>query len=167
MNRRHLLRLLPIAGLVALAGCGTSTAPALPSRAAQAPDRGVLDIARANDLNAFLRAVETAGLTDELSGNGPFTLFVPSDAAFRAARVSPTGDRETLRRLLAFHVVPGHVDSSFMAGLDMNHLTSAGQILNVDGRSGGIRVGGANLVRRDLQAANGVVHVVDRVLRPA
>jgi uncharacterized surface protein with fasciclin (FAS1) repeats len=169
MDRRALIRMTTLGSVALLAACGGagvgSTSRVAPSRAGSS--RGVLDVARANDLNSFLRAVETAGLTEQLSGAGPYTLFAPTDAAFRAARVSPTGDRETLRRVLGYHVVPGHVSSSFMTGLDMNHLTATGEALNVNGQGGRIRVNDASLVRADLEAGNGVVHVLDRVLTPA
>jgi uncharacterized surface protein with fasciclin (FAS1) repeats len=163
MHRRAFIRMTTLGSVVLLSACGGA---GVGGPTPGAPSRGVLEVARANDLNTFLRAVESAGLSEQLSGDGPYTLFVPTDAAFRAARVSPTGDRETLRRVLGYHVVPGHVSSSFMTGLDMNHLTATGGTLNVNGRGGSIRVNNANLVRADLQAGNGVVHVLDRVLTP-
>ncbi len=164
MDRRAFIRMTTFGSVALLAACGGTGGGTL---TANRPASGVLEVARANNLNSFLQAVETAGLTEQLSGDGPYTLFAPTDAAFRAARVSPTGNRESLRRVLGYHVVPGHVSSSFMTGLDMNHLTATGQSLNVNGRGGGIRVNNANLVRADLQAGNGVVHVLDRVLTPA
>jgi uncharacterized surface protein with fasciclin (FAS1) repeats len=167
MERRQLVFLLAGMGAATLlAGCGGGgTAAGL--RPVAADRRGVIEVARANDLGSFVRAVETAGLTNELSGAGPFTLFAPSDAAFRAAGVSPTGNRDTLRRLVAYHIVPGQVGSSFMAGMDMNYMTSTGDPLNVNGRGSGIRVNQASILRADIEAANGVIHVVDQVLRPA
>jgi uncharacterized surface protein with fasciclin (FAS1) repeats len=167
MNRRRILQLAaPAVALAALAACGAPVAqPGRP--VARGGGSGVLEVARTNNLTSFVRAVETAGLTDRLSGDGPYTLFVPDDSAFRAARISPTGNRDELRRIIAYHIVPGQVGSSFMTGMNMNHLTSTGNTLNVDGRGAGIRVNQANVTRRDLLAANGVIHVVDRVLRPA
>jgi uncharacterized surface protein with fasciclin (FAS1) repeats len=168
MDRRLLIRMTTLGSLALLAACGTAPGgTATLGGSSGGPSRGVLDVARANDLNTFLRAVETAGLTEQLSGSGPYTLFAPTDAAFRAARVSPTGNRDSLRRVLGYHVVPGYVSSSFMSGMDMNHLTATGETLSVVGRGGAIRVNNANLVRTDLQAGNGVVHVVDRVLTPS
>jgi uncharacterized surface protein with fasciclin (FAS1) repeats len=165
MDRRTFLTIGGgMAALAALAGCG---APTGEPRPVATRGRGVLDVARSNGLTSFVRAVETAGLADHLSGSGPYTLFAPTDAAFRTAGVSPTGDRDALRRLVAYHVVPGQVGSSFMSGMDMNHLTSTGAALRVDGRGGGVRVNEANALRLDIEAANGVVHVIDRVLRPA
>jgi uncharacterized surface protein with fasciclin (FAS1) repeats len=161
MDRRHMLTLTALGGLAFLAGCGGGA----PGGGTMRGTSGVLDVARQNDGGAFLRAVQTAGLTDQLSGDGPYTLFVPNDAAFRASRLP--SDRDALRRVVAYHVVPGMVNSSFMTGLDMNHLTSTGDTISVNGTGAGIRVNTANVVRADLGARNGVVHVIDRVLIPA
>lgn len=167
MNRRTLLSIALFGGAGMLAGCGGTASPTASDR------NGVLAVARSNGTATFLRAVEAAGLTDQLSGTGPYTLFAPTDAAFRAlppgrlnALLAPSG-REDLRAVVGYHVVPGMVTSSFMDGMDVNHLTAAGGALNIDGTGGGIRVDGAGVVRRDLEADNGVVHVIDRVLTPS
>lgn len=157
MDRRHFL-VLSLFG--ALAGCGGSG-----GGGTMTGSSGVLEVARGQNAGLFLRAVATAELTEQLSGDGPYTLFVPTDAALRAA--GTPRDREAARALVGHHVVPGLVSSDFMTGMEMNHLTAAGDTLNVDGTGGRIRVAGASVVRADLPARNGVVHIVDRVLTPA
>lgn len=164
MNRRN-FAFVALAGAAWLAGCTDAGRTGLTGFSAAGPSAGVLEVARASGATAFVRAVAAAGLEEELSGSGPYTLFVPSDAAFRAAGLSPTGDGEALRRIIGYHVVPGQVGTSFMRGMQMNHLTSAGETLAIDGRGDAIRVNDARIVRQDIAAGNGVVHVVDRVLR--
>ena len=160
MRRRDLLH-LSLAGLLAT-GCGGAR-----GGGAMRGRSGVLEVAGANGGARFLGAVETAGLAADLSGDGPYTLFVPTDAAFRAAPADALrGDREALRRLVGRHVVPGMVSSAFMEGLEMNHMTSTGDTLAVNGTADPIRVDGARVLRADLPARNGVVHLVDRVLLP-
>jgi uncharacterized surface protein with fasciclin (FAS1) repeats len=67
---------------------------------------------------------------------------------------------------VGYHVVPGLVSVAFMDGFDVNHLTATGDALSVDGTAQPIRVDGARVVRADLEARNGVVHLIDRVLAP-
>lgn len=145
--------------LAALAGCGGGVGGVGPS----GPD--VIEVARANDLDAFVQAVEAAGLEQTLSDAAFVTLFAPTDRAFALGGPLPA-DRGALRGLIGYHVVPGQLTSDFMTGMQMNHSTSAGRPLTVDGRRG-LTAGGANVIRRDIPASNGVVHVIDRVLDPA
>ena len=163
MNRRT-FAFIALAGAAPVAACTGAGGTGLAGFAGSATSAGVLEVAQANGSSAFVRAVESAGLEDELSGSGPYTLFVPTDAAFRAAGISPRGDGEALRRLVGYHVVPGQVGTGFMRGMEVNHLTSAGETIGIDGREETIRVDSARIVRQDIEARNGVVHVVDRVL---
>jgi uncharacterized surface protein with fasciclin (FAS1) repeats len=75
-------------------------------------------------------------------------------------------NRDELRRLVGYHVVPGMLTSTFLLGRDVNFTTSAGTPLTVDGTSGRLRVNGAAVTRADIEAGNGVVHIIDRVLTP-
>ncbi len=162
MQRRQIL-ILGGAGIaaLALAACGGGGAP----RPAPRSGGSVLAVARSNGLGRFARAAEATDLGELLAGPGPFTLFAPTDRAFSgsgAARASG----EDLRRIVAYHIVPGQLTSDFMEEMDVNHTTLLGSSLNVDGRSTPIRVNGAAVVRADLMAANGVVFAIDRVLTP-
>ena len=156
MQRRTVLTILGIAGGFGLAACGGGAG------GVRASD-DVLAVARDNGLGRFLRAVEAADLAATLSTPGPYTVFAPSDRAFASARLP--SDPAALRGLVAYHVVPGMYDAAFLDGLDANYTTAAGRSLNVDGTAG-LRVDGARVIRPDLEASNGVVHVIDRVLTP-
>jgi uncharacterized surface protein with fasciclin (FAS1) repeats len=164
MDRRTALQVLTFG----MAGLGLAACASGPGRGGP----GVLSVARNAGLSTFVRAAEAADLAEELSGEGPFTLFAPSDAAFRAL---PAGRRNSLlrpanqdelRRLINYHVVPGMLTSTFLEGRDINFTTAAGTALNVDGTSGRLRVNGAAVTRADIEAGNGVVHILDRVLTP-
>jgi uncharacterized surface protein with fasciclin (FAS1) repeats len=165
MHRRRLLHLT-------LMGCGALVAGCAGGGTSLRSTSGVLDVASENGAATFVRSVSAAELTDRLSGTGPYTLFAPSDAAFRAlppdrlnALLRPA-NREELQSLVGYHVVPGLVTSDFITGLEVNHLTSTGATLAVDGTTQPIRVAGARVIRTDLPAQNGVVHIIDRVLAP-
>jgi uncharacterized surface protein with fasciclin (FAS1) repeats len=164
MDRRTALQVLTIGtAAFGLAACASGGG-------ARRAGPGVLTTARNAGLTTFVRAAEAADLAEELSGEGPFTLFAPSDAAFRAL---PAGrlnsllrpaNQDELRRLINYHVVPGMLTSTFLEGRDINFTTAAGTALNVDGTSGRLRVNGAAVTRADIEAGNGVVHILDRVL---
>jgi uncharacterized surface protein with fasciclin (FAS1) repeats len=126
-------------------------------------------------LSSLVSAIETAGLTDLLSGEGPFTLFAPTNAAFmqipEAELTALLSDPETLRRILSYHIVP-----AFVMAREARQLTSAPTL---EGSELGIRVESGNLLinesmvvkfdvgaTEDVQASNGVIHVIDSVLLP-
>ena len=116
---------------------------------------------RAGDFGILLTAVEAAGLTGLLEGDGPYTLFAPTDAAFEDL---PEGtlqellaDKDKLRNLLKRHVVPGR--TSAVEILQSRELkTASGQAL---------ATGELSVIRADIPASNGVVHFVDKVMLPA
>lgn len=164
MRRRHFLRLVTLGSVTALVnGCGRGGATGGVGSGGAGPGSSVLSVARANGAGDFLRAVEAAGLTETLSGPGPFTVFAPSDRGFGGR--SRFGDAEQARALVAYHVVPGTFTSDFLAGVDVNYTTLTGASLNVNGMDG-LRVNGATVTRADLAASNGVVHIIDQVLAP-
>lgn len=116
-------------------------------------------------------ALRSSGLDSVLHGAGPFTLFAPTDAAFarlapqqREALLAPEGG-DRLRAVLAHHVVPGMATA---ADLTTRRVltTLAGGTLTVSTSRSGIAVGGADVVTTDLDASNGLIHVIDRVLLP-
>jgi uncharacterized surface protein with fasciclin (FAS1) repeats len=124
--------------------------------------------ASAGNFNTLLDAIRTAGLEETLKGDGPFTVFAPSDEAF--ARVpekilaAVVADPEALKELLTYHVVAGRFDSSDVAGLS-SATSVQGSELSID-TSNGVNVGGANVVSADIVASNGIIHVVDSVMMP-
>ncbi|SOD92809.1 fasciclin domain-containing protein [Spirosoma fluviale] len=138
----------------------------------------ITDLVVAGDQFTFLEeAVKKAGLTTTLSGTGPFTVFAPTDDAFRAAgfadaaAVGAAADT-TLRRILLYHVVGGsYPASAIQAGqtalptsLSVNGTTYVTKATSTSGT--GVSVNGARVITADVQATNGVVHAIDRVLMP-
>ena len=119
-------------------------------------------------LIAALKAGELAGV---LKGSGPFTVFAPTDEAFKAL---PKGtvesllkpeNKEKLVAILTYHVVPGKTISSAIAGKALNAKTVQGGSLKIDGTDG-VRINKATVVKADIMASNGVIHVIDKVLMP-
>ncbi|GAB3643051.1 fasciclin domain-containing protein [Spirosoma arcticum] len=141
----------------------------------------ITDLVVANDQFTLLEAAVTkAGLATTLSGTGPFTVFAPTDDAFRAAgfadaaAVTAAADT-TLRRILLYHVLSGSVASSAIAtgqtaqptSLSTNGTIYVSKAASTSGTTGtGVSVNGARVLQADVQASNGVVHVIDRVLLP-
>ncbi len=139
-------------------------------------DAAVPDLAdvvtRSDDFERFAKALSDAGLLDELRKPGQYTLLAPTDDAFdqlpegRWQALSAPEGREALRALLRRHVVTGLVSAT--------QLETAKQVTTIDGETlpvslgdGGVRIGKAQLVRGDIDAANGVVQVVDQLLDDA
>lgn len=126
----------------------------------------------AGSFNTLVAAVKAAGLVHTLKGDGPFTVFAPTDEAFAAL---PAGTVETLLRpenkdqlvaILTYHVVPAKIMSADIAGKTAAVLTVQGQRLSVDARRG-VKVDKAKVVAADVEASNGVIHVIDKVLIPS
>ena len=173
------------AGLLAvLAACGddddstsnteavTTEAPATEAPSTEAPAAAGDIVAVASEAGSFstlVAAVQAAGLVETLQGEGPFTVFAPTDDAFAAL---PAGvldklllpeNQDVLVKILTYHVVAGKV----MAADVM-----AGEVATVEGQNitlatdGGVTVNGANVVTADVEASNGVIHVIDAVILP-
>lgn len=177
-------------GLVAT-GC-TATTPAAPSPSAPAtsaastpaptmsesaaPD--IVDTAvAAGDFTTLAQALTAAGLVETLKGEGPFTVFAPTDEAFAKL---PDGaldgllkDKEALTGVLTYHVVPGEVMAAQVAGMDGQKVTTVqggtftvyvkdGKVSLTDGAGNTV-----NVVKTDITASNGVIHVIDGVLLPS
>jgi uncharacterized surface protein with fasciclin (FAS1) repeats len=125
----------------------------------------------AGSFTTLLRAVEAAGLVEVLRGEGPFTVFAPTDEAF--ARL-PEGvlrgllaDPERLAAVLTYHVVPGRVTSGDVLRMGGARPESVqGQRLTIAVREGRVHVDGATVVAADVMASNGVIHVIDAVVLP-
>ena len=139
--------------------------------AADEPATGttIADLASSReDLSTLVTALSAAGLVETMSGEGPFTVFAPTNAAFDAL---PEGtldallaDPEALGNVLKYHVVSGAVTSDQVVALTSAD-TLAGKPVAVDA-SEGVKVGGATVVEADIQASNGVIHVIDAVMLP-
>jgi len=129
----------------------------------------IVDIAAgAGTFNTLVAAVQAAGLVDTLKGEGPFTVFAPTDEAFAAL---PEGtveallaDIPTLTAILTYHVVPGAVMSGDLTD-GMMAPTVNGQSVTIS-LANGVQVDGANVITADIVASNGVIHVIDAVILP-
>ncbi|PSB39948.1 beta-Ig-H3/fasciclin [filamentous cyanobacterium Phorm 46] len=117
------------------------------------------------------KALGAAGLVTTLQGKGPFTVFAPTDAAFAALPKATLEDllkpanKAKLTKILTYHVVPGAVLSTSLKSSDVKSVE--GSSLKVVVSGGKVTVGGANVVKADIKASNGVIHVIDKVLIPA
>ena len=122
----------------------------------------------AGSFTTLVTAVEAAGLVETLKGDGPFTVFAPTDEAFAAIPDEDLqallNDKEALTAVLTYHVVAGKVMAADVAGLTSAE-TVQGQNLTIDA-SDGVKVDAATVVQTDIKASNGVVHVIDAVLMP-
>lgn len=117
----------------------------------------------------LVAAVDAAGLVDTLNGEGPFTVFAPTDEAFAAlppglldALLLPE-NKETLAKILTYHVVPGTVMAADVTDGDV--ATVEGQTVTLS-TADGVTVNGAKVIQADVVASNGVIHVIDAVILP-
>ncbi len=122
----------------------------------------------AGQFNTLVKAVQEAGLVDTLKGKGPFTVFAPTDEAFAKL---PAGtleallnDKQKLAAVLTYHVVPGEVMAAQVKPGAVK--TVQGQSLTVSIKGGAVMVNNAKVVKTDIVASNGVIHVIDTVVLP-
>lgn len=158
----------------ALSVLALAVALSLPLAGAHAASKNIVETAEnAGTFKTLLKAATAAGLADKLKGEGPYTVFAPTDEAFTRL---PAGKLDSLLKpenmdelaaLLQHHIVPGKVLS-----IDVRNTkgakelkTAHGSSLNVDGQNG-LKVGTAKIVTPDITASNGIVHVIDQVLLP-
>ena len=128
--------------------------------------------AGAGTFNTLVAAVKAAGLAETLSGKGPFTVFAPTDAAFAKLPAGTVeallADKAKLTSILTFHVVSGKVLAGDIVKANGAKPKSVnGQALDVTVQNGKVSVNNANVVKADVMASNGVIHVIDTVLLPA
>lgn len=132
--------------------------------------------ASAKGFSTLVAAVKAAGLAETLKSKGPFTVFAPTDEAFKKLEKSKPGtiamllkpeNKKTLAKILTYHVVPGRV----MAG-DVVKLKDGTMVKTVEGQKikigtqGGVTVNGAKVLKTDIDCTNGVIHVIDTVILP-
>jgi uncharacterized surface protein with fasciclin (FAS1) repeats len=144
-------------------------AAALAAASSLASAADIVDTAvSAGQFNTLVKAVQAAGLVDTLKGEGPFTVFAPTDEAFAKL---PAGtveallqDKQKLAQILTYHVVPGKVTASQVKPGAVK--TVQGQSLSVRAEGGGVMVDNARVIQADVMASNGVIHVIDTVVLP-
>ena len=144
----------------------TASAPAL------AAEKDIVDTAvEAGSFETLVAAVKAAGLVDTLKGEGPFTVFAPTDDAFAKLPDGTVEDllkpenKDRLTEILTYHVITTEITSDEIAGQSMEVQTQALDTVMVDATDG-VTVNGANVVQADVQASNGVIHAIDTVLMP-
>ena len=124
----------------------------------------------AGGFTTLVAAVEAAGLVETLKGEGPFTVFAPTDEAFAALPEGTVEDllkpenKDQLTAVLTYHVVPGKVMSADLSD-GMTAATVEGSEVTIM-TEGGVMVDDANVVTPDIEASNGVIHVIDKVIMP-
>ena len=133
----------------------------------------IVELAAGNDnLSTLVAAVKAAGLVGVLSGDGPYTVFAPTNAAFAKL---PEGTVESLLKpenkdqltaILTYHVVSGKVKAADVVKLD-SAKTVEGSSVTISATDAGVKVDAANVIMTDIAASNGVVHVIDSVLLPS
>lgn len=158
ISRRTLMSVPVVLALAALTGCATTPAPATIAETA----------ARTPQLSTLSKLIADAGLTDTLKGSGPFTVFAPSDDAFKAVPAKTMAElaanKDRLKAVLMFHVVPGKV---MAADVKTGNVKSAqGANLAVSRAGTFVTVEDAVVTQADVGATNGVVHIIDKVMIP-
>ena len=132
-------------------------------------DKNIVETAvAAGSFKTLVTAVQAAGLVETLSGKGPFTVFAPTDAAF--AKLPPgtvealLKDKAKLTQILTYHVVPGELLAKDLVNGPL--VTVQGQSIMIKKDSMGVMVNDAKVIKADVIASNGVIHVIDTVLMP-
>lgn len=133
----------------------------------------IVDIAKdAGQFETLLKAAKAAGLVDTLSGEGPYTIFAPTDDAFAALPDGQLDDlmkpenKERLAEILTFHVIPDGITAGEIAG-EMSELTTVqGGVIEINSAGRMTKVEDAAVMQPDVEASNRVIHVIDRVILP-
>ena len=169
MNRRT----LTAAGLILAAKAALFTTTAVAGNYGEkAMQKDIVDTAvAAGQFETLAAALGAAGLVDTLKGEGPFTVFAPTDAAFAKL---PEGTVESLLKpenkdklvaILTYHVVPGKVDSTSVVELT-EATTVNGDKIDIAVMGGNVKIDNATVVKADIDTSNGIIHVIDTVILP-
>ena len=162
--------LIPLIALVATAGMVNAEEKDKPAAEAAATKDIVAVASEAEDFSTLVAAVKAAGLVETLQGKGPFTVFAPTNAAFDAL---PEGtvetllkpeNKEKLKAILLYHVVPSKVMAADVAPMKVATAGGAEATITVDGDT--VMIDAAKVVKTDIIASNGVIHVIDAVIMP-
>lgn len=146
-------------------------APASPMADAAAKKDIVDTAVAAGDFKTLVAAVKAADLVDTLKGAGPFTVFAPNDAAFakipkeKLDELLKPENKAKLASILTYHVVPGKVDSAAASKLT-SAKTVNGKELKISKKDDGLYINDAKVIKADIEASNGVIHVIDTVVMP-
>ena len=158
-----------LAGAAALAAA-TSIAAAAPAKPTAPSQKNIVQTAiAAGQFKTLVSLVKQAGLAGALSGKGPLTVFAPTDAAFakvpKATLAALAKNKAELKAVLLYHVVKGKVTASH-ASMLTSATTLEGASLPIHVTGGKVYVGGAQVIKANVMASNGIVHVINKVLIP-
>lgn len=149
----------------------TSNLTAGEAKAEAKADNDIVAVAaRADNFKTLVAAVKAAGLVETLQGSGPFTVFAPTDEAFAKLPEGTVEDllkpenKEKLVAVLTYHVVPGKVMAADVKTGEVK--TVQGQAVKINVADAGVTVDSAKVVKTDISADNGVIHVIDSVILP-
>jgi uncharacterized surface protein with fasciclin (FAS1) repeats len=157
-----------VTGLLVLASIPSSSAGSHGDRQSAAKKDIIETAVSAGSFTTLVTAIEAAGLVETLKGEGPFTVFAPTDEAFAKIPSDQLDallqDREALTKVLTYHVVPGKVTSADVIKLDKAE-TVEGQPLRISSADG-VMINDARVIKADVMTSNGVIHAIDGVLMP-
>lgn len=124
----------------------------------------------AGQFNTLAAALQAAGLVETLQGEGPFTVFAPTDEAFAKLPAGTVeallADKEALTAILLYHVVPGKVMAEQVVTMDMVEPAGGGELM-ITTSNGMVKINNATVITADVSATNGVIHIIDTVLIPS
>lgn len=185
-----IVRLAALTSALALAACGGASEPAATPETPETPEtpastpatdapaaeatqsKDIVDTAvAAGSFKTLAAALQAAGLVDTLKGEGPFTVFAPTDEAFAKLPAGTVDDllkpenKEKLKKVLTYHVVPGKVTAE-QAAKTPSAKTVQGSDLTLKSEGGAVMVNGAKVTQADIACSNGVIHVIDAVVLP-
>jgi uncharacterized surface protein with fasciclin (FAS1) repeats len=186
MRNLVFVSVLLLAGPVFLVGCGDKTPPITDGDRSEQPAttsetepeqpaeqaKDIVDTAAASDdFKTLVAAVKAAGLVETLKGDGPFTVFAPTDAAFGKLPEGTLDEllkpeaKDKLTSILTYHVVPGKVLAADVVTLKSAKTVQGAEVaIAVEGQK--VKVDGANVTATDIECTNGVIHVIDAVIQP-
>jgi uncharacterized surface protein with fasciclin (FAS1) repeats len=155
----------------AFAHCGGCGVGGDHSHASAASSGDIVAVASsAGDFNTLVAAVQAAGLVETLQSDGPLTVFAPTDEAFaklpKGTVENLLANPDELRKILLYHVVPGQVAAADVIKLN-SATTAEGSDVNINVKGSSVMVDNAKVVKTDVVASNGIIHVIDTVIIPA
>ncbi|MBH8554329.1 fasciclin domain-containing protein [Nostocaceae cyanobacterium CENA357] len=194
-KQKALCNLITVGSLVALSACAqpvtqtptatispvaptpvTTTSPVTETPNGTTANRNFAELAQSaasqGQFKTLTQAVQAAGLNEQLTTSGPYTVFAPTDAAFAALpagtldNLLKSENKQQLVRLLAYHVVPGQVTSSQITSGQVKTVEGTPVTIKVEDTGKTITVNGARVTQADIPASNGIVHIVDKVILP-
>ena len=167
MRLKH--RFMALAAVGALSLSAIAPVASMASAKSAAKPNIVQTAVAAGQFKTLVKLVKQAGLAGTLQGKGPFTVFAPTDAAFakvpKSTLAALANDKAKLRAVLLYHVAKGKLTAAKVVKL-RSVKTLNGESLKVRVNHGAVTIGGARVVKADIGASNGVIHVINKVLIP-